>query len=498
MFKLGHLTVIPEKNQLFNEFDQSTFLSRRTMDLLVYFSQHLNEVLSNDQLMQNVWINRVVSDSAVYKAISEIRAALGDTRRPYKYLKTVPKRGYEFVADVIELETNLPKLLVYPFSSEDENSLIMTYGLTEDIISGLSTSKWLMVFDSGTSFSFSGTDAEPREAAELLKATYVLHGRLRRNNDQLRANFYLTNVNTRKNLWSQQFDRSADEVFDMEDEIKRHLLGVIEPEYLRHEVMLVKSKETDLRGWELIMKAQQLYWQTSSKTNLAARELVEEVIQSEKDDVRAWGILAMTHLNDAWNGWSKSVGESIALADRASKQAIIVDEYDPWAHHTRSAVTGSMGDLTQAEADLHRALALNPHFASALGEMARIKVFSGNTEEAEDYALSAMDLSPRDPNFSLWCYWIALSQFVEANYEIALSWLDKGNAIRPDWLIFNRLKVVCLSYLGGQKLILQTLPNIEVELDASFYQILNATHPFTDEEPLARYIHGLKNAIKTI
>ena len=498
MFQLGQLTVVPEKNQIFGEADQSTILSRRTMDLLVYFSKHANEVISNDQLMKDVWVNRVVSDSAIYKAISEIRTAIGDTKRPYRFLKTVPKRGYEFLVEVVELAKEVPRILVFPFKSEDEGSLIFNYGLTEDVVAGLSTSKWLLVFDSGTSFSFSGTELEPRTAAQQLKATYVVHGRLRRIKERLRATFYLTEVSSGKNLWTQQFDRLADEVFDMEDEIKHHLLAVIEPEFLRNEEQIAKSRSTNLEGWELIMKARQLFWRITPKANLAARELVEEIIKGDEPDARAWGILAMTHLSDAWNGWSDSIGQSLSLADRASLEALKIDEMDAWAHHTRSAVTGTMGDLTQAEADLERALDINLHFASALGDMARIKVFSGNTAGAEDFALRAMALSPRDPHFSLWCYWIALYHFVEERYEDALPWLDKGNAIRPDWMIFKRLKAVCLAYLDQKDLIAQILNNIDVVIDENFYNVLKANHPFSNEEPLRRYIIGLEKAIHIV
>jgi len=492
MFQLGQLTVVPEKNQIFGEADLSILLSRRSMDLLVYFSKHSNEVISNDQLMKEVWINRVVSDSAVYKAISEIRTAIGDTHRPYRFLKTVPKRGYEFLVEVVELVKEIPRILVFPFKSEDEGSLILNYGLTEDIVAGLSTSKWLMVFDSGTSFSFSGTDLEPRMAAKQLKAAYVVHGRLRRIKDRLRASFYLTEVGSGKTLWTQQFDRRADEVFDMEDEIKHHLLAVVEPEYLRNEEQNVRSRNNNLEGWECIVKARQLFWQIAPKANLAAREIVEKIIVGEEPDARAWGILAMTHLSDVLNGWSDSIVQSLALADRASLEALKIDEM------TRSAVIGTMGDLAQAEADLERALDLNHNFASALGDMARIKVFSGNTSGAEDFALRAMALSPRDPHFSLWCYWIALYHFVEGRYEEALPWLDKGNTIRPDWLIFKRLKAVCLVYLDKKDLIVQIMSDIDVVIDETFHKVLKAHHPFAHKEPLQRYILGLEKAISIV
>ena len=242
------------------------------------------------------------------------------------------------------------------------------------------------------------------------------------------------------------------------------------------------------------MKARQLFWQTSKETTQAARQLLEEAIKIDAQDVRSWGLLAMTHLNDAWNQWSESTDESLALADNASIQAIKVDELDPWAHHTRSAVTGTLGDLSQAEADLKRALVLNPHFAAALGDMTRVRVFAGKTEGAVIFAQNAIKASPRDPHISLWHYWIALSYFVDGNYQSGLPHLEEALAIRPDWLILNRLKVVSLALGGDVERARDTLLSMSDPSESDFLRVLEVKHPFSSPEPLQRYRQGLSLA----
>jgi tetratricopeptide (TPR) repeat protein len=107
-------------------------------------------------------------------------------------------------------------------------------------------------------------------------------------------------------------------------------------------------------------------------------------------------------------------------ADKASLQAVQTDEQDSWAHHTRAAVLGSAGKLEEAEAHLNRALAINPYFAAALGDMTRIRVFSGNYEGAAEFAELAIEVSPRDPHLGLWYYWIALLHFATEQYNKAM------------------------------------------------------------------------------
>jgi tetratricopeptide (TPR) repeat protein len=170
-----------------------------------------------------------------------------------------------------------------------------------------------------------------------------------------------------------------------------------------------------------------------------------------------------------------------------------IDDQDSWAHHTRAAVLGSAGRLAEAEAHLNRALKINPYFAAALGDMTRIRVFSGNYSGAAEFAELAIEVSPRDPHLGLWYYWIALLFFAQRRYEEAIIWLDKSAAVRPDWNISTILKAVCLFHAGhqvqGEGLLQDTLPELTFD---DCMRSIKATHPFAQADPLERYSAGLR------
>jgi TolB-like protein len=319
----------------------------------------------------------------------------------------------------------IPRILVLPcVAQQPANEPVLEPhiidGITEDIVAGLSASRWLIVYDIGTSFSLSGSTEAPAELGSQLGANYVLHGRLRGSPSQVKASFFLVDVVSQTVVSSKQLSGEVQDLYQFQEEVLRHMIGSIEPDYLKHQSEVAIKTPTSFRDWELVMRARHQFWQTSFKTTRAARELSLEALELDKNNSRAWSLLAMTHQNDCWLGWSESIRESMFQADKASLQAVQTDEQDSWAHHTRAAVLGSAGKLEEAEAHLNRALAINPYFAAALGDMTRIRVFSGNYEGAAEFAELAIEVSPRDPHLGLWYYWIALLHFATEQYNKAM------------------------------------------------------------------------------
>ncbi|MBV8042095.1 lysine decarboxylation/transport transcriptional activator CadC [Pluralibacter sp.] len=98
---IGEWLVTPSINQISRQGRQLT-LEPRLIDLLVYFAHHPDEVLSRDELIDNVWTRNVVTSHVVTQSISELRKSLkdGDDSSP-EYIVTVPKRGYKLTATVI-------------------------------------------------------------------------------------------------------------------------------------------------------------------------------------------------------------------------------------------------------------------------------------------------------------------------------------------------------------------------------------------------------------
>ncbi|KFC06208.1 transcriptional activator [Trabulsiella guamensis ATCC 49490] len=99
--RVGEWLVIPSVNQISRQGRQLT-LEPRLIDLLVFFARHPDEVLSRDELIDNVWTRNVVTSHVVTQSVSELRKSLkdGDDSSP-EYIVTVPKRGYKLTAPVM-------------------------------------------------------------------------------------------------------------------------------------------------------------------------------------------------------------------------------------------------------------------------------------------------------------------------------------------------------------------------------------------------------------
>ena len=111
--RVGEWLVTPSVNQISRQGRQIT-LEPRLIDLLMYFAQHPDEVLSRDNIIDNVWMRTIVTNHVVTQSISELRKSLrdGDEHSP-EYIVTVPKRGYKLTASVVwpdetEIANSLP------------------------------------------------------------------------------------------------------------------------------------------------------------------------------------------------------------------------------------------------------------------------------------------------------------------------------------------------------------------------------------------------------
>src|SRR5215831_1252229 len=81
---------------------QPIALTPKAFDVLHYLVTHPDRLITKDTLLDAVWAETAVSEAVVRIAIGELRRALGDTAQASRYIATVPRRGYRFVAPVVE------------------------------------------------------------------------------------------------------------------------------------------------------------------------------------------------------------------------------------------------------------------------------------------------------------------------------------------------------------------------------------------------------------
>jgi DNA-binding winged helix-turn-helix (wHTH) protein len=119
--QFGPLTLIPQERVLLQD-GQPVSLTPKAFELLAYLAANPGRLLTKDELLQAVWPDAVVEESNLAYTVFAIRKALGESAESARYIETVPKRGYRFVAIVVRDEANVDR--VRPTSTEPAISLL--------------------------------------------------------------------------------------------------------------------------------------------------------------------------------------------------------------------------------------------------------------------------------------------------------------------------------------------------------------------------------------
>ena len=151
-----------------------------------------------------------------------------------------------------------PSIAVLPFTnmSGDAEQEYFSDGITEDITTALSYFTDLFVIARNSAFSYKGQSVDARQIARELGVRYLLEGSVRRLGNRIRINSQLINAITGGHIWAERFDGNLDDIFELQDEITRKIVGSIAPQIELAEVD--RSRDTTLKNissYELSLKA---------------------------------------------------------------------------------------------------------------------------------------------------------------------------------------------------------------------------------------------------
>ena len=158
----------------------------QVFDLLLYLVAQRARVVSKDDLISQIWSDRIISDSALNSRINAARKALGDDGATQRLIKTIPRKGFRFVGDVreesreslaaspVRAETaparprtvaDRPAIAVLAFEnmSGDPEQDYFGDGISEDILTALSKQRWFMVIARNSSFTYKGRAVHIRQ-----------------------------------------------------------------------------------------------------------------------------------------------------------------------------------------------------------------------------------------------------------------------------------------------------------------------------------------------
>jgi TolB-like protein len=190
-------------------------LEPKAFDLLAFLVQHRDRVVSKDDLLQEVWGGRIVSESTVTTRINAVRRALGDDGTAQRLVRTFTRKGIRFVGEVTEMSdppaptpsdppsrtpTAAPRLsiVVLPFTnlSNDPEQQYFADGITEDVTTDLSRIQNSFVISRNTAFTYRNKPVDTKQIGRELGVRYVLEGSVRRSSNKVRVSAQLIDAET--------------------------------------------------------------------------------------------------------------------------------------------------------------------------------------------------------------------------------------------------------------------------------------------------------------
>jgi serine/threonine-protein kinase len=266
-------------------------------------------------------------------------------------------------------------------------------GISEEILGALAKVDGLRVVARSSSFSFKGKRANASDVGEKLNVENVLEGSLKREGNRIRITAELINAGTGFHLWSETYEREVGDVFALEDEITR---SIVEALKIKLAISLPVHEQRNTEAYDLYLQG--LYFSNKSSEEDLRRALAFFQAALAKDPAfsRAW-----TGISKVWyflaDVYVRPL-EAYPASKEAALKAIALDEKDAEAHCYLSEAKRVLDwDLPGADAELKRALQLNPNSAPAHFFLALLPLFRGELQEGLRFVLEAKKLDPVSP-----------------------------------------------------------------------------------------------------
>jgi TolB-like protein/cytochrome c-type biogenesis protein CcmH/NrfG len=461
-FLFGDCALDPTRRELWRG-GEAIHVEPQVFDLLLHLVRNRDRVISKDEMLATVWGGRIVSESTLSNRINAARRAIGDSGEQQGLIRTVPRRGLRFVADVREeadqtqsepsaagispgqpaesteegsklsardgvgpLEfRGKPTVAVLPFDnmSGDPEQDYFSDGISEDIITLLSKHRSLLVIARNSAFAFKGRGSDVRHIGRELGADYVVEGGVRKLGQQLRITAHLIETQGGRLVWAEQYDRTLEQMLEVQDQITTTIAARIEPgigsaERLRTERLPPQA----LHAWDLFRLGTKHFYKSTSEDNLEAQQFFRGAIALDPDLAQAYGFLSYSMILRMLYFDAEPREEQLKEALTIAKKGVALDGQDALVRFTYGRALLVQRAYGDALAELEEALRLNPALPVVYCGLADSLAYEGRFAEAMPYFEKAISLSPHDPQRWAFYSYGALAYLFAGEFEEAQKW----------------------------------------------------------------------------
>ncbi len=404
-------------------------------------------------------------------------------------------------------------IAVLPFTnmSGDPETDYFAEGIAEEITTALARLPELRVAARTSAFAFKGTRLDVREVGRRLGVGVVLEGSVRRAGKQLRVTAQLIDVADGYHRWSERYDRELEDVFAIEDDIARSIVGALEVLLAdRGDRAMVHPATPHVNAYDFYLRGRQYFRLNRKKSLQYARQMFEQAVAIDPGYALAWCGIAdscsLLHM------YYPGLAGDLETADHASARALELAPHLAEAQSSRGFALYQLGRVPEAVERFQQAIRLDPLLFEAryfygralfqqgllkdaarmFEEAARVRddyqarffaaqslQASGNAGEAEaayrrayDTGRHHLELNPDDPRAATMC---AVSACRLGRKEEGLEWAQRALAADPEdaGVCYN---VACLYALEGE-------PDRAIDCLEDAFKVGFANPDWVDKDP---------------
>ena len=369
------------------------------IELLELLARNPGRLVTKEEINRTVWGKRFLAESALTRLVAELRQILGDDIARPRFIETIPKRGYRLIAPV-SLEGGAamgPSVAVLPFTdmAQGKDQEYFCDGLAEELTNALTRLRGLRVIARTSAFSFKGKAVDVREIGRQLNVGAIVEGGVQRSADRLRVSVQVINAVDGGHLWSERFDRRADDLFAIEDEIAQAVLAALSIRLLGDEERgLIPRHTDDLEAHDLYLRGRYVAARRTPEAYAQAIRYFRQALTRDPGYSVAYASLGACYCGSGFVSYL-APGDAFPQAKAAAAKALELDPTLAEAHATLGWAGWAYDwDWPTAEARFHRAEELSPSDGMARFWHAMMLAALGRFEEALVEIQRAWDLDP--------------------------------------------------------------------------------------------------------
>jgi TolB-like protein/Flp pilus assembly protein TadD len=377
-------------------------LQPQPFKLLTLLVSRAGQLITRDEIQHELWDQDTFVDfeQGLNVCVRQIRTALKDSASAPRFVETVPRRGYRFIAPAIKLARPRPvhSLAVLPFENPggDADLEYLCQGIAESLINSVSAVQQLKVVPRQTAFRFKGS-THLTDIARELSVQAVVSGRVISLGEDINVQAELVDLETNSQLWGGQYNRKLSNIFELQEEISREICQHLRVQLSRVEVKRLQKRHTeDAQAYQFYLRGR---YCSEKRTLEGIHKAIEYFNQATESDPRY--ALAYAGLADAYTllgsgtyGAMPSKNARVSATEMAVK-ALEIDDALAEAFTSLAFVRFRFDWAWQdAERAFERAIELNPRYVTAHHWYALFLAAMGRDDEAIREINKARTLDP--------------------------------------------------------------------------------------------------------